>query len=61
MKNDCEFNRDFYLQIKGVVMVKCLPLHTPYIMAEWETSVLKKYEKKTLHYYRFPDDIWGMW
>lgn len=61
MKNDCEFNRDFYLQIKGVVMVKGLPLHTPYIMPEWETSVLEKYEKKTLHYYRFPDDIWGMW
>lgn len=30
-------------------------------MAEWETSALDKCIKKPLYYYRFLDDIWGVW
>ena len=30
-------------------------------MAEWEVSALASCPKKTLHYFRFLDDSWGVW
>lgn len=30
-------------------------------MAEWETSALASCKKKPLYYFRYLDDIWGVW
>lgn len=61
-RNDFEFNGDFYLQIKGTAMgKKFAPAYANIFMAEWETAALDKCIKKPLHYYRFLDDIWGVW
>lgn len=62
MRNDFEFNGEFYLQIKGTAMGKNFaPAYANIFMAEWETSALEKCVKKPLYYYRFLDDIWGVW
>lgn len=61
-KNDFEFDKEFYLQIKGTAMgKKFAPAYANIFMAEWETSALAACPKKPLHYYRFLDDIWGVW
>lgn len=61
-RNDFEFDGEFYLQIKGTAMgKKFAPAYANIFMAEWETSALATCTKKPLHYYRFLDDIWGVW
>lgn len=61
-QNDFEFNGEFFLQIKGTAMgKKFAPAYANIFMAEWEESVLKICPKKPLHYYRYLDDIWGVW
>jgi len=61
-RNDFVFNGDFYLQTKGTAMgKKFAPAYANIFMAEWETSALAICHKKPLHYYRFLDDIWGIW
>ncbi len=30
-------------------------------MVDWETTALEKCPKKTTQYFRFLDDIWGIW
>ena len=61
-RNDFEFNGDFFLQIKGTAMgKKFAPAYANIFMAEWETSALAACEKKPLYYYRYLDDIWGVW
>lgn len=57
-----EFNRDFYLQIKGTAMgKKFAPAYANIFMAEWEHGALQSCPKRPLHYYRFLDDVWGVW
>lgn len=61
-KNDFEFDDTFYLQIKGTAMgKKFAPAYADIFMASWETAALKKCSLKPLHYYRYLDDIWGIW
>lgn len=61
-KNDFEFDGQYFLQIKGTAMGKKFgPAYADIFMAEWETAALEKCEKKPLHYYRYLDDIWGIW
>ena len=61
-KNDFEFNGQFYLQIKGTAMgKKFAPAYANIFMADWEEKALAKCPKKPLHYYRYLDDIWGIW
>lgn len=61
-KNDFEFNGEFYLQIKGTAMGKRFaPSYANIFMANWEEEALAKCAKKPLHYYRYLDDIWGIW
>lgn len=61
-RNDFEFNGQFYLQIKGTAMgKKFAPAYADLFMAWWETAALEKCGKKPLHYYRYLDDIWGVW
>lgn len=61
-RNDFEFNCKFYLQVKGTAMgKKFAPAYANIFMAEWEEGALLATNKKPLHYYRYLDDIWGVW
>lgn len=61
-RNDFEFNGEFYLQIKGTAMgKKFAPAYANIYMAEWEASALATCQKRPTHYYRYLDDIWGLW
>lgn len=61
-RNDFEFDGEFYLQIKGTAMgKKFAPAYANIFMAEWEASALGTCSKKPLYYFRFLDDIWGVW
>ena len=62
IRNDFEFNGQFYLQVKGTAMgKKFAPAYANIFMADWEEKALAKCPKKPLHYYRYLDDIWGIW
>lgn len=61
-RNDFQFDGNFYLQVKGTAMgQKFAPAYANIFMAQWETSALQKCSKKPLYYFRFLDDIWGIW
>lgn len=61
-RNDFEFNGEFFLQVKGTAMgKKFAPAYANIFMAEWETSALASCQKRPSHYYRYLDDIWGIW
>ena len=61
-RNDFTFNGEFFLQIKGTAMgKKFAPAYANIFMAEWEVAALASCDKKPLHYFRFLDDIWGVW
>lgn len=61
-RNDFEFNGEFYLQIKGTAMGKRFaPAYANIFMAKWESEALNKCPRKPLHYYRYLDDIFGIW
>ena len=61
-RNDFEFDNKYFLQIKGTAMgKKFAPAYADIFMAQWETSALAACEKKPLHYFRYLDDIWGVW
>ena len=40
---------------------KFAPAYANIFMAEWEELALKASPKKLLYYYRYLDDIWGIW
>lgn len=61
-RNDFVFNEEYFLQIKGTAMgKKFAPSYANIFMAQWEDSALKACKLKPLHYYRYLDDIWGVW
>ena len=61
-KNDFIFNSEYFLQVKGTAMgKKFAPSYANIFMAQWEESALKACKLKPLHYYRYLDDIWGVW
>lgn len=61
-KNDFLFNGKYYLQIKGTAMGKRFaPAYANIFMANWEEEVFAKCSKRPLHYYRYLDDLWGIW
>jgi len=61
-RNDFEFNGEFFLQIKGTAMgKKFAPAYANIFMAEWETSALSSCLKTPTYYFRYLDDIWGVW
>lgn len=62
VKNDFEFNSEFYLQVKGTAMgKKFAPSYANIFMADWEESALDLCPLKPKQYFRFLDDIWGIW
>ena len=61
-RNDFEFEGQYYLQVKGTAMgCSFAPSYADIFMSQWETGALATCEKKPLHYYRYLDDIWGVW
>lgn len=61
-RNDFIFDNQFYLQIKGTAMgKKFAPSYANIFMAQWEEEVMAKSPKKPLHYFRYLDDIFGIW
>ena len=61
-QNDFEFNNKYYLQIKGTAMgKKFAPSYANIYMAVWEETALEKCRLKPTHYFRFLDDIFGIW
>lgn len=61
-RNDFEFNNKYFLQIRGTAMgKKFAPAYANIFMAEWEQTALQASSKKPLYYYRYLDDIWGVW
>lgn len=61
-KNDFQFNSKFYLQTKGTAMGKAFaPSYANIFMARWEESALASHPLKPFSYFRFLDDIWGVW
>lgn len=61
-RNDFEFNSEYYLQIKGTAMgKKFAPAYANIYMAHWEESALASSLIKPFLYFRFLDDIWGIW
>ncbi|KAK3505828.1 hypothetical protein QTP70_019543, partial [Hemibagrus guttatus] len=61
-ENDFEFNSEYFLQVKGTAMGKRFaPSYANIFMAKWEEEALSAWPIKPLHYFRFLDDIWGVW
>ena len=61
-RNDFVFNNKFYLQIKGTAMgKKFAPAYANIYMAQWEEEVFSKCHIKPFKYFRYLDDIWGIW
>lgn len=56
------FNNKFYLQISGCAMGrKYSPAYADIYMAEWERTAFLKCTKLPLVYFRYLDDIFGLW
>lgn len=61
-KNDFVFDSKYYLQIKGTAMGKSFaPSYANIFMAIWEEKALSSCPIAPLFYFRFLDDIWGVW
>lgn len=61
-RNDFLFDDKFYLQVKGTAMgKKFAPSYANIFMAQWEEEALTRCPKQPLHYFRFLDDIFGIW
>lgn len=61
-RNDFVFNGEFYLQIKGTAIGKRFaPSYANIFMANWEEEVFQKCKVRPFCFYRYLDDIWGIW
>lgn len=61
-RNDFEFNSEYFLQIKGTAMgKKFAPSYANIYMAAWEETALSICPIQPVCYYRYLDDIWGVW
>lgn len=60
--NDFEFGKEIYLQTKGTAMgKKFAPAYANIYMAQWEETVFPKCTGLPYCYYRYIDDVWGVW
>ena len=61
-RNDFMFEDKYYLQVKGTAMgKKFAPAYANIYMANWEKEALSKCIQKPAAYFRYLDDIWGIW
>lgn len=62
VRNDFEFNGRYFLQVKGMAMGKRFaPAYANIYMADWEESVFSKCKFRWTHYWRYLDNVWGVW
>jgi hypothetical protein len=62
LTNDFGFNGINYLQLCGTAMGKrCAPSFANLYMADFEAKALSTYAYKPLAWYRFIDDVFGIW
>ncbi|MGL4283370.1 MAG: hypothetical protein ACRCSI_07045, partial [Eubacterium aggregans] len=61
-RNDFVFGEEYYLQMKGTAMgKKFAPAYANIYMAQWEGTVFPRCTGLPFRYYRYLDDIWGVW
>ncbi|PWA29263.1 hypothetical protein CCH79_00013957 [Gambusia affinis] len=61
-RNYFKFDDGWFLQTKGTAMGKRFsPAYANIYMAKWEKECFQKCEKLPEAYYRYLDDIWGIW
>ncbi|XP_053087907.1 uncharacterized protein LOC117596799 isoform X1 [Pangasianodon hypophthalmus] len=61
-RNDFEFNSQLYLQVQGTAMgKKFAPAYANIYMSEWEETLFPKCPHLPAVYYRYLDDIFGVW
>lgn len=62
LRNDFEFDSQFFLQIQGTAMgKKFAPAYANIYMAEWERTLFSKCSHLPLMYFRYLDDVFGVW
>ena len=60
--NDFEFNNEYFLQMFGTAIgTKVAPSYANLVVATFEKLYVYKYEKQPMCWYRFIDDIFGIW
>ena len=60
--NNFEFNGEQYLQVSGVSMgTKCAPTYANLVLGVIENDFLASYPQKPSCWFRFIDDIFGIW
>lgn len=61
-RNDFEFNGEHFLQICGTAMgKKFAPSYANINMAAWEAGLLQELIVKPTLYFRYLDDVFGVW
>ena len=61
-RNDFVFNNQHYLQLCGCAMGrKYAPSYADIYLAHWEETAFTKLTIKPLLYFRYLDDIFGLW
>lgn len=61
-RNDFHFNEQWFLQIRGTAMGKRFaPAYANVYMAHFEEAVFLKSDKLPSQYFRYLDDVWGVW
>lgn len=61
-RNDFLYGDEWFLQVKGTAMGKRFsPAYANIYMAKWEEEAFQKCTKLPEAYYRYLDDIWGVW
>ncbi|XP_052236160.1 uncharacterized protein LOC127847949 [Dreissena polymorpha] len=60
--NTISFNGDHYMQNEGTAIGSHLGMnYASTYMGAWETELFSKSNKHPIAYFRFVDDVWGLW
>ena len=60
--NIFSFNDNTYVQTEGTAIGSRLGMsYACTYMGEWEAELFKRTKYQSLHYWRFVDDVWGLW
>ena len=61
-KNTFEFNGKYYKQTEGTAIGSKLGMcYASTYLGEWEKELFERSDKHPMIYYRYVDDIWGVW
>ncbi|XP_052212044.1 uncharacterized protein LOC127831095 [Dreissena polymorpha] len=60
--NTFSFNDEHFIQTEGTAIGSRLGLnYASTYMGDWEEELFRRSEKQPLAYFRFVDDVWGLW